>query len=367
MNYAAMNQPSSRTLLEIIRVQTEIARLGLDLGGVMSLATERVQAMLKANGAVVEFVDGEEMVYRAGSGVCAAQLGLRLKRNGSLSGLCVDMASVLRCDDAEIDSRVDREACRRGGLRSMLVAPLKHAGVAIGVFKVTAPSVAAFTNADAEVLELMCELIAASMFHAARYGASDLYMQATHDALTGLPNKALFYDRLRQSLELAQRQAARVGILLLEMSSLADTNALLGHRAGNAAVQETGARIRKTARRSDTVARVAEDGFAVVLPGVGGQGDAEIQARRLAETVPLPFDFEGRMIEPAIDIGLAVFPDHGKDITALMGAVKKAADEARRARTPSLEDALRQEAAASAPVVLADHPVVQRRARATAR
>jgi len=83
-------QPSSGILLEIVRTQTEIAKLGLDLGGVMAFVTERVQQMTGANGAVVELAEGDEMVYRTGSGIAAKQLGLRLKRQGSLSGLCVE-------------------------------------------------------------------------------------------------------------------------------------------------------------------------------------------------------------------------------------------------------------------------------------
>ena len=76
-------------LLSLIRTQTEIAKLGLDLGGVMALVAERAQKLTLADGAVVELAEGDEMVYRAACGSAEPQLGLRLKRAGSLSGLCV--------------------------------------------------------------------------------------------------------------------------------------------------------------------------------------------------------------------------------------------------------------------------------------
>src|SRR5579859_1021583 len=97
--------PDNETLLAIVRAQTEIAKLGLDLGGVMSFVTERVQQLTQADGAVVELAEGDEMVYRASSGIASSLLGLRLKRTGSLSGLCVETGDILRCEDSETDPR----------------------------------------------------------------------------------------------------------------------------------------------------------------------------------------------------------------------------------------------------------------------
>ncbi|VVU48632.1 GAF domain-containing protein [Burkholderia anthina] len=128
--------PSPATLLRIIATQTEIAKLGLDLGSVMAYVTEQVPHLTGASGAVVEFAEGDDMVYRAASGSAAGMLGLRLRRSGSLSGLCVTRGELLHCTDSETDPRVDRDACRRVGLRSMLVMPLMHADTTVGVLKV---------------------------------------------------------------------------------------------------------------------------------------------------------------------------------------------------------------------------------------
>ncbi|MFX1673223.1 sensor domain-containing diguanylate cyclase [Paraburkholderia sp. A2WS-5] len=320
------------TLLEIIRAQSDIAKLGLDLGGVMAFVAQRAEELTGAQGAVVELAEGHEMVYRAASGSVGNMLGLRLARETSLSGLCVSSGEILRCDDSESDPRVDREACRRAGLRSMVVTPLKHLETTVGVLKVVAPEVAAFDEADIEALSLISGLIAAAMFHAARHETSELYLQATHDALTGLPNRALFYDRLRQSVDLATRSEGRLGVLNLDMDGLKPINDRYGHRAGDAAIKETAARIVKNCRRVDTAARVGGDEFAMILPGISSRKDAESHSRRIVEKVGEPFEFEGRPIELGVSVGFALLPEDGVEMTRLIDHADQAMYEAKRGR-----------------------------------
>ncbi|MFP4906533.1 diguanylate cyclase domain-containing protein, partial [Paraburkholderia sp. BR14261] len=136
--------------------------------------------------------------------------------------------------------------------RSMIVTPLKHLETTVGVLKVTNSEVDAFKDEDIRTLSLMSELIAAAMFHAARHETSELYLRATHDALTGLPNRALFYDRLRQSVDLALRSSGGLGVLNLAMDGLKPLNDRYGHRAGDAAIRETATRIARHSRRVDT-------------------------------------------------------------------------------------------------------------------
>lgn len=324
--------PESNTLLEIVKAQTEIAKLGLDLGGVMAFVTERVQHLTQANGAVVELAEGDDMVYRAASGVATNLLGMRLSRDGSLSGQCVKTGEILRCDDSETDPRVDREACRKVGLRSMIVTPLKHLDTTVGVLKVFAPDPSAFPDADVRTLELMSELIAAAMFHAARFETSQLYLQATHDALTGLPNRALFYDRLRQAVHLALRSSSRLGILNIDMDGLKPINDRYGHRAGDAAIRAAAERMNATARRSDTIARVGGDEFGMILCGIHSREDAEAHSQRLAQEVGAPFEFEGKPLELGVSVGIAVLPDDGTDMTQLMDHADEAMYAIKRTR-----------------------------------
>src|SRR5579875_1887680 len=111
---------SRRDLIAIIELLTALVTSGLETDAVMKEVAERAAFLTGAMGSAVERVDGDEMVYRAVWGVATDKLGLRLKRAGSLSGLCVELGVPLNCLDAETDPRVDREICRRVGIGSMI-------------------------------------------------------------------------------------------------------------------------------------------------------------------------------------------------------------------------------------------------------
>jgi diguanylate cyclase (GGDEF)-like protein len=225
----------------------------------------------------------------------------------------------LYCRDSELDGRVSRDACRLIGLRSMIVVPLRHEDHAVGVMKVMSKRANAFPYEDLELLAMMSELIAAAMFHAARLGESELFQQATHDALTGLPNRALFFERLRVSLALAEREKKRVGVLAIDMDGLKPINDNHGHRAGDAALRELGARLQKAARVSDTVARLGGEVFGIILSGVDDRAAAEQAVRRFSDALaPGELDFEGTMLPLRASVGLALFADDATDLAALL-------------------------------------------------
>ncbi len=322
----------SERLREVIRAQTEIVRLGLDLSAVMTFVAERAQRITGAHGAVVELAEGEEMVYRAASGILQNHIGLRLQRSGSLTGLCVEKGFALRCEDSESDPRVDREACRRIGLRSMIVVPLRHDDAVAGVLKVVSEKTGAFDEMDIHLLELMSDLIAASMFHAAQYNADELYLRATHDALTGLPNRSVFFDRLRLSLAQARRERARFGILNLDMDELKPINDLHGHRAGDAAIREFAARLKQAARNTDTVARVGGDEFGIILWRIEDRDGAMTQARRLQHLLEEPFRFGTHSIPLQASIGVAVYPDDGEELDPLIDSADRSMYGMKRSR-----------------------------------
>ena len=156
--------PSREQLLGIIQLQTDIAQLGLDLSGTMDLVVDRALALMVADGVVIALVEDEYIVYRAASGCTAGQLGVRVALNASLSGLCVRTGRTLFCADSETDPDVDRDACRRQGIRSMLVMPLKFGELIVGVIKLVRRQPTPFDEVDQAVLALLAEVLGASVF-----------------------------------------------------------------------------------------------------------------------------------------------------------------------------------------------------------
>lgn len=309
---------SPEQLLQVIHLQTDIAKLGLDLGNVMDLVAERTTALIGADGAAIELAEGGEMVYRAVAGKARSALGLRIARQGSLSGQCVNTGETLRCDDSESDPRVDREACRRVGLRSMVVLPLTHRGTTVGVLKAMSASPQAFNERDVGLVSLLSEVVGAAMFYATKYETDDLFYQATHDSLTGLANRALFMDRLRNTLTRTERAQQPVDVLMIDMDGLKPVNDTRGHRVGDAVLCEFANRLRRGTRSSDTVARLGGDEFGVLLsPGMGSAG-VQGAVERLYAALEVPMDFEQQVLPLRASIGAAHAPADGLDADTLL-------------------------------------------------
>ena len=327
---------STEKLKQVIAAQADIARMGYDLGGVMSLVAERTLDLAGADGAVIELAEGDQMVYRAAAGIAARSLGMRISRHGSLSGLCVEQGKALLCEDSETDPRVDREACRRVGLRSMLVLPLLHDGHTVGVLKAMSDQVDGFTDAHAELLGLLVDAVAASMFHATRHAASALFHMATHDPLTNLPNRALFADRLKAAVANAHRLDMAVGALMVDLDNLKPVNDEHGHAAGDAMLVEVASRFAGCARSSDTVARYGGDEFAVLLSPLQSSDSLDRAIARFQASLALPYQYRGAPLPLQASIGGAVALAEAGDANDLLELADQRMYQAKRARKQRL-------------------------------
>jgi signal transduction histidine kinase len=177
-------------LSAIIATQHDIATAGHNFMAVMTLIAERAQKLTRARGAAIELIERDELVYRVGTGTASRHVGLRLAIASSLSGKCMRLNEVLRCDDTESDPRVNREACRKIGLRSMVVVPLYHNGDAVGVLKVLSTEANAFSDRDARALQLMAGLIGAAMSNAAESESRQELLAERTRALAALETRA---------------------------------------------------------------------------------------------------------------------------------------------------------------------------------
>ena len=161
--------------------------------------------------------------------------------------------------------------------------------------------------------------------------AATLEFQALHDGLTGLPNRALLQDRLRQITAMAQRGQQRVGLLLLDLDHFKEINDTLGHAAGDRMLQKVATRLRDVARESDTVARLGGDEFALLLL-TRDIAAIETIARKIVQAMDRPFDFDQERLHIGGSVGIAYYPDHGDTFDVLLRKADIAMYESKRQR-----------------------------------
>jgi len=142
--------------------------------------------------------------------------------------------------------------------------------------------------------------------------------QAFHDPLTGLANRALFYDRVSHALQLSQRESRTVTVLFLDLDGFKQVNDTWGHAEGDHLLRMIANRLRACARATDTVARLGGDEFAVVLRGIAGPVQAEWQVRDLLAALEPPCTLDGIAVEVHGSVGVAVAPDHGTEVAELL-------------------------------------------------
>ncbi|MGB8687231.1 MAG: GAF domain-containing protein [Microcoleus sp.] len=178
---AALQQEFQRLGI-VIATQQEIAIRNPNLDAVMAVIAERTQHLTRADGAVIEMLEGDELVYRVASGIATAYVGLRIKVATSLSGQCMTTSSILFCHDSETDARVDLAACRRIGVRSKVVVPLFYQEEGVGVLKVVSGTPSGFTESDIQTLQLMAGFLAGSLHLASEFDAKNLLLSQLQES-----------------------------------------------------------------------------------------------------------------------------------------------------------------------------------------
>jgi GAF domain/PilZ domain len=138
-------------------IQYEFNSLGQDLNSALRVISERAQTLLRGTGAAIALIDGGPMMCRASVGSGGPPLGTHVDIDSGFSGECVRTGKALRCDDTEIDPRVDASVCRRLGIRSIVVAPIRYEREAVGLVEVFSPKCFAFDEGDVAVLERLAQ------------------------------------------------------------------------------------------------------------------------------------------------------------------------------------------------------------------
>jgi len=141
---------------------------------------------------------------------------------------------------------------------------------------------------------------------------------AYHDALTGLPNRRLFNDRLNLALAHTQRSQQKLAVMLFDLDHFKEVNDTLGHGVGDQLLQVVSERLTNLLRKGDTVARMGGDEFMLLLPEIAQMEDVAKVAQKILEALREPFGFDGYELHITTSIGIALYPDDGEDGDTLM-------------------------------------------------
>jgi diguanylate cyclase (GGDEF)-like protein/PAS domain S-box-containing protein len=144
---------------------------------------------------------------------------------------------------------------------------------------------------------------------------------ATHDALTGLPNRSLFLDRLRQAIARARRmflEKGHLAVLFVDLDRFKEVNDTYGHVQGDQLLQQVAARLRRCLRGSDTLSRIGGDEFVALVPELGGREGAEAAASKILNELREPFLLGHGEFRTSVSIGVAIYPDDGASEGELM-------------------------------------------------
>lgn len=147
---------------------------------------------------------------------------------------------------------------------------------------------------------------------------------ANHDALTGLPNRALFFKVLKEAIANARKEGTMFALLYLDLDKFKPVNDTLGHHLGDLLLVNVAKRLRASVRDSDTVARLGGDEFAIIVHKVADATSAAALARTLLQTVAQPFMLEGHALALTASIGIALFPRDADDPDHLLRSADQA-------------------------------------------
>jgi diguanylate cyclase (GGDEF)-like protein/PAS domain S-box-containing protein len=158
----------------------------------------------------------------------------------------------------------------------------------------------------------------------------ELAYKATHDLLTGLPNRMLFKDRFNVAMAQAQRFRKKLAVVFLDLDRFKEVNDTLGHDAGDRLLHAVGNRLTDLVRKTDTVARMGGDEFLLLLSNIERMEDVATISQSVLDVLRQPFIVDGREVSISASIGVAIYPDGGADVDTLVSRADKAMYEVKQ-------------------------------------
>lgn len=219
--------------------------------------------------------------------------------------------------DVQEDPEMKRAAAaRKAGLHTALGFPVMIAHEFYGVMEFFAQEV---RPRDAGLIDFAQQLGSQiGQFIARKQAEQDLLFVATHDPLTGLPNRTMFGDHLSQALAQARRYNRRLALLFVDLDGFKVVNDTFGHDAGDVLLREIATRLRACLREGDVIGRIGGDEFVVLIEEFDDPARLELVARKALDTVARPVLVRGHECQVTGSVGISQYPQDGKDSQALL-------------------------------------------------
>jgi diguanylate cyclase (GGDEF)-like protein len=265
-------------------------------------------------------------------------IGTERRRTDSAGAgkLVLQSGTALVVNRIATDSRVlyKTEALARG-YASLVILPLQVENRTAGLFTLYAAEEDFFTEEEMRLLNELCGDVSFGLDYLAKRERLD-YL-AYYDALTGLPNRSLFCDRVNQQVNAARQDSRILSVIHFEIDRLRSVNDTLGNAAGDALLRMVAGRLGNAIAEPDLVARVSANSFAVALVGMKSEADAvHILERAVMSIFTSPFTVAGTELRASARAGIALFPNDGADADALLANAGTALKKAKAAGEPYL-------------------------------
>jgi diguanylate cyclase (GGDEF)-like protein len=211
------------------------------------------------------------------------------------------------------------------GIRDAMVAPLFGQDAVVGTMLMgnRRSDVSTFGPDDLKLFETYANHASASLENARlierlRRHADATQHQALHDSLTQLPNRAFFHRKVEAAIAEQGASETQMAVLVMDLDRFKEVNDTLGHHNGDLLLQAVATRLRGTVRPGDVVARLGGDEFGVLLDDAPDREIAESMAERLIQSLTAPFTVHELTLDVGASIGIALYPDHGRDVDSLL-------------------------------------------------
>ncbi|MBI1284630.1 MAG: EAL domain-containing protein [Thiobacillus sp.] len=336
-------QQSRQTLIErnenlrLINQLSNRLHASLKLDDILKETMEALLGLSHAPSIAVYLLnpDGSELNLVASRGFKekVLRLGASLPVEGSLSGLSIRQGKLQVSEHFEHDERLQpdlKNALVAMGLHSAAVIPMIYHGHALGCINLLYAECRQFGEVELETLNAFSNTVALAIANS-RHVVS-LAFQGRHDSLTALPNRTVLHEDFPRRI--AQDAGGHSALLLLDLDHFKEINDTLGHHIGDHLLTHIGPRLNETlAEHHALVCRMGGDEFAVLLSGLADKADAVALSRQVAETLRRPFMLEGIALQVGVSVGVAHYPEHGKDSHALLRAADVAMYQAKTLKT----------------------------------